>query len=134
MTSFCLVSILLKYTVKIVDLYVLRMELSNLSSSIVRVGSKSIPAIGFGTYLLKGETGLKAMKHAIKVGYRHIDTAHLYDNEEIVGQAVKQSIAEGVLKSRDEIFITSKLGTIWHDPKKIPKVVQVREGSLDFSL
>ena len=102
------------------------MELSNLSSSIVRVGSKTIPAIGFGTYLLKGETGLNAMKHAIKVGYRHIDTAHLYDNEELVGQAVKESITEGVLKSRDEIFITSKLGTIWHDPEKIPKVIQVR--------
>ena len=105
------------------------MELSNLSSSIVRVGSKTIPAIGFGTYLLKGETGLNAMKHAIKVGYRHIDTAHLYDNEELVGKAVKESISEGVLKSRDEIFITSKLGTIWHDPKKIPKVIQVRKKS-----
>ena len=103
------------------------MELSNLSSSIVRVGSKTIPAIGFGTYLLKGDTGLNAMKHAIKVGYRHIDTAHLYDNEELVGKAVKESITEGVLKSRDEIFITSKLGTIWHDPKKIPKVIQVRK-------
>jgi len=106
------------------------MELSNLSSSIVRVGSKTIPAIGFGTYLLKGDTGLKAMKHAIKVGYRHIDTAHLYDNEELVGQAVQESILEGVLKSRDEIFITSKLGTIWHDPKKIPKVIQYQVNRL----
>ena len=63
------------------------MELSNLSKSVLHFGSHKIPAVGLGTYLLKGEAGLTAIKHAIKAGYRLIDTAHLYQNEDPVGQA-----------------------------------------------
>ena len=65
----------------------------------------SIPAIGFGVFLVEpnGPT-YEAVKEAIKAGYRHIDTAAAYFNEEDVGKAVRDS---GV--SRDEVFITSKL-------------------------
>ena len=66
-----------------------KMELSNLSKSVLRFGNNSIPAVGFGTYLLKGDQGLLALKHAIKTGYRLLDTAHLYQNEDLVGQAVR---------------------------------------------
>ena len=107
-----------------------KMELSTLSKSVFRIGSNTIPAVGFGTYLLKGEQGLAAIKHAIKTGYRLIDTAHLYQNEDIVGKAVRESIQEGVIKSREEIFITSKLASCWMDPEKIQKVVQVNFSSL----
>ena len=65
----------------------------------------SIPAIGFGVFLVEpnGPT-YEVVKEAIKAGYRHIDTAAAYFNEEDVGKAVRDS---GV--SREEMFITSKL-------------------------
>ena len=65
----------------------------------------SIPAIGFGVFLVEpnGPT-YEAVKEAIQAGYRHIDTAAAYFNEEDVGKAVRDS---GV--SREEMFITSKL-------------------------
>ena len=64
----------------------------------------SIPAIGFGTYTLTGADGVAAVRSAIEAGYRLLDTAVNYGNEEEVGQAVRES---GV--PRDEVFLTSKL-------------------------
>jgi diketogulonate reductase-like aldo/keto reductase len=64
-----------------------------------------IPVIGFGTWQVEdGRQAVDAVKAALSAGYRHIDTAQGYGNEESVGRAVKDS---GV--KRDEIFITSKL-------------------------
>ncbi|KAL0415559.1 UNVERIFIED_CONTAM: Methylecgonone reductase [Sesamum latifolium] len=70
-----------------------------------------MPAIGFGT---GGSTAplaeqLPALVEAIAAGYRHIDTAALYGTEEIVGQAVAEALGRGLIKSRDELFITTKL-------------------------
>ena len=101
------------------------MELSTLSASVYRFGSNVIPAIGFGTYKLTGANGLQAIKHALKIGYRLIDTAHLYDNEEIVGQAVRESISDGIIQSRDDVFITTKLATVYHNPEHIPELIKV---------
>ncbi len=64
----------------------------------------TIPKIGFGTAPLKGDEAYQTVSHAIKAGYRHIDTAAIYGNEEDVGRAVRDS---GV--SREALFITSKL-------------------------
>lgn len=69
-----------------------------------------IPCVGFGTYQAEnGESAVSAVKEAIAVGYRHIDTAAAYGNEKSVGNAVKQS---GI--PREEIFITSKLQNTHH--------------------
>lgn len=65
----------------------------------------SIPQFGLGVFEVPGdETTKKACLEAFKMGYRHIDTAHAYQNERGVGQAVRES---GI--PREEIFITSKL-------------------------
>ncbi|MCR5742907.1 MAG: aldo/keto reductase [Lachnospiraceae bacterium] len=65
----------------------------------------SIPAIGFGTWQTPSdEIGLNAVLSALEAGYRHIDTAQGYRNEEMVGRAIKQSRV-----TREEVFITSKL-------------------------
>lgn len=64
-----------------------------------------------------GEAG-KAAKHAVDVGYRHFDTARLYENEEEVGHAILEKINEGVVK-REEIFIVTKLWNTDHDPKNV---------------
>lgn len=64
-----------------------------------------IPAVGLGTWQTPDdETGYQAVLSALKLGYRHIDTAQGYRNEDIVGRAVRDS---GI--SREEVFITSKL-------------------------
>lgn len=64
----------------------------------------TIPAVGFGTWQSKPEDAYTAVIAAIKAGYRHIDTALVYENEEAVGKAIKDS---GV--KREDIFITTKL-------------------------
>ena len=67
-----------------------------------------IPVLGFGTWKAKdGEEAYQATLAALKAGYRHIDTAAIYKNEESVGRAIKDS---GV--PREELFITTKL---WND-------------------
>ncbi len=68
-----------------------------------------IPQIGFGTWPLKGDEAVAAVKSALAVGYRHIDTAENYQNEEAVGQALR---ASGV--SRGQVFITTKFNRQWH--------------------
>ena len=73
-----------------------------------------IPCIGYGTFqMTDGEAAVSSMLGAIKAGYRHIDSAQGYGNEESVGIAVKKS---GV--KRNEIFITSKLATTEHGYEK----------------
>lgn len=65
-----------------------------------------MPQLGLGTFLIKeGESAYDTVKEALKIGYRHIDTAQMYFNESSVGQAIKDS---GI--PRSEIFITTKQG------------------------
>ena len=63
-----------------------------------------IPQLGYGVYLIPEELTEECTLEALKVGYRHIDTAHMYDNEKQVGEAIKKS---GI--PRNEIYVTSKL-------------------------
>ncbi len=65
---------------------------------------RSIPQIGLGTYPLKGEQAASTVATAIEIGYRHIDTAMRYGNEEGVGEGIRRS---GI--SRHELFVTTKL-------------------------
>ncbi|KAL0318959.1 UNVERIFIED_CONTAM: protein REDOX 2 [Sesamum angustifolium] len=70
-----------------------------------------MPAIGLGTggSTLPLAEQLPLLVEAIAAGYRHFDTATLYGTEEIVGQAVAEALGRGLIKSRDELFITTKL-------------------------
>ena len=63
-----------------------------------------LPMIGFGTWDVRGEAGKKTILTALDSGYRLIDTALMYEIEDIVGQAVKESGLE-----RKEVFLTTKL-------------------------
>ena len=68
----------------------------------------NIPKIGFGTWQIpEGEEVYKSVTHALKVGYRHVDTAQIYRNEVGVGQAIADSDL-----AREDIFLTTK---IWND-------------------
>ncbi|KAF2318911.1 hypothetical protein GH714_011614 [Hevea brasiliensis] len=74
---------------------------------------KTIPLLGFGTAEYPFGTSSETMKdsflHAIKLGYRHFDSAALYQSERPLGEAISDAIQLGLVKSRDELFITSKL-------------------------
>lgn len=67
---------------------------------------KKMPMIGFGTGTTPPQ---QIMLDAINIGYRHFDTAALYGTEEPLGQAVSKALELGLVKNRDELFITSKL-------------------------
>lgn len=56
----------------------------------------------------KGEEGVRAIKQAIDIGYRHIDTAYRYGNECEVGRALNEKISEGFI-TREDLFVTTKV-------------------------
>ena len=66
-----------------------------------------IPRLGFGTWQIKGKECVSAVLQALSTGYRHIDTAQIYDNEAEVGKAVESSKIP-----RNEVFLTTK---VWKD-------------------
>ncbi|ETN40660.1 uncharacterized protein HMPREF1541_04939 [Cyphellophora europaea CBS 101466] len=73
----------------------------------------SIPALGLGTWQSPEGEVRKAVAHAIKAGYRHIDCAYVYGNEAEVGTGIKEGLqAAGI--SRSELFITTKLWCTYH--------------------
>lgn len=78
-----------------------------------------VPAIGFGTYSLKGEAGVQSIASALDAGYRLIDTAYNYENEATVGRAIKQSSI-----AREELLITSKLPGRYHAYDKALVAIQ----------
>jgi 2,5-diketo-D-gluconate reductase A len=71
-----------------------------------------IPQLGFGTFQIEPSQTRAATLEALRVGYRHIDTAEMYGNEREVAQAVRNS---GL--PRAEVFVTSKLNNGFHDPR-----------------
>jgi len=93
-----------------------------MNQKILTIQNTQIPALGLGTYKLTGRAGEKEILRALQLGYRHIDTAEMYGNEEEVGNAVKQS---GI--ARGEIFITTK---VWPNNFSKAKFIPGVEDSL----
>lgn len=97
-----------------------------------------IPAIGLGTWKATGDEVKKAVKEAILAGYRHIDTAAVYRNEEAIGDALAEIFAESKI-SRKDIFITSKLWNNAHGkgqvrPALLDSLKKLRLDYLDLYL
>lgn len=72
----------------------------------IEANGATIPAIGLGTWELRGRDCARLVEQALRLGYRHIDTAQIYENEREVGEGVR---ASGV--KRNEVFITTKVWT-----------------------
>lgn len=79
-----------------------------------------IPAFGLGTWKSHEGDAYQAVKEALRIGYRHVDGAWIYQNEAEVGRAICESISEGVV-ARDDLFVTSKLWNSFHAPDDVEK-------------
>lgn len=81
---------------------------NHLAPTVILNNGMTLPTLGIGTYSLHGDVCFNSVYTALKNGYRLIDTAYMYGNEEEVGRAVRQAIADGICK-REEITVITKL-------------------------
>jgi 2,5-diketo-D-gluconate reductase A len=96
---------------------------TELAPTVSLIHGAAIPVLGFGTSPLRGAESAAAVRTAIETGYRLIDTAENYQNEDAVGQAIRDS---GV--DRADIFLTTKFNRRWHS---VDGVRQAAEASLE---
>src|SRR6201992_1624414 len=82
----------------------------------VEANGAKIPSIGLGTWELRGRTCARIVEQAVKLGYRHFDTAQIYENEREVGEGIR---ASGV--KRDEMFVTTKVWTTHFAPNELER-------------
>ncbi|WP_339136967.1 MAG: aldo/keto reductase [Candidatus Electrothrix sp. GW3-4] len=87
------------------------------------VNGDQMPMLGLGTWKSAPGDVYKAVKEALKLGYRHIDCAPIYGNEVEVGRALAESIAEGVV-AREELWLTSKLWNDCHAPEDVQPALE----------
>jgi diketogulonate reductase-like aldo/keto reductase len=92
-------------------------------SSVKLASGHALPLLGLGTWQLQGARCSEVVALALDMGYRHIDTAHMYANQEAVGRGLRQS---GV--DREEVFVTTK---IWHDALRYPQALAQFQACLD---
>ena len=81
-------------------------------------GSEAIPAVGFGTLIPDPVATQQATKTALDVGFRHLDCAERYRNEEAVGDALQDAIRAGTVR-REDLFVTTKLWNTNHRPERV---------------
>lgn len=86
-----------------------------------------IPQLGFGVFQIEPDETADAVKQALEIGYRHIDTAEMYQNEKGVGEGIRNS---GV--SRGDVFITSKLNNGYHTPEDARRAFEETLKALAF--
>lgn len=81
----------------------------------------NIPGIGFGTFSNEGAKGetYKAVVHALRTGYRHLDCAWFYLNEGEVGDGVRDFLKENQNVKRSDLFITTKVWNHLHEPEEV---------------
>jgi 2,5-diketo-D-gluconate reductase B len=100
----------------------------------VEANGAKIPSIGLGTWELRGRTCARIVEQALKFGYRHIDTAQVYENEREVGDGLR---ASGV--RREEVFVTTKVWTSHFAPNELQRsakesLVKLRMPEVDLLL
>ena len=89
-------------------------------------GSGAIPAVGFGTLIPDPLATRQATRTALEVGFRHLDCAERYRNEEAVGDAMQAVFSGGAIR-REDVFVTTKLWNTNHRPERVKPAF---EGSL----
>ncbi|XP_028625661.1 3-alpha-hydroxysteroid dehydrogenase [Grammomys surdaster] len=110
--------------------------MSSVSRRVALNDGHFIPALGFGTTVpheVPKDEIIKATKIAIDTGFRHFDSAYLYQIEEEVGQAIRSKIEDGTVK-REDIFYTSKLWSTFHRPELVQSCLEktLKNAQLDY--
>jgi len=101
---------------------------------VIEAKGARIPAIGLGTWELRGRTCARLVEQALRLGYRHIDTAQIYENERDVGDGLR---ASGI--RRDDVFVTTKVWTTHFAPNDLERstresLVRLRLSDVDLLL
>jgi diketogulonate reductase-like aldo/keto reductase len=86
---------------------------------VVEAHGARIPIIGLGTWDLRGRTCVRMVDAALRLGYRHVDTAELYDNEREVGEGLR---ASGIV--REAVFVTTKVWPSHFAPRELERAAQ----------
>lgn len=100
----------------------------------VSANGARIPMVGLGTWELRGRACARAVEQALRLGYRHIDTAEMYDNEREVGEGLR---ASGI--KREDVFITTKVWPSHFAPRELERaakesVARLRVSHVDLLL
>lgn len=83
-----------------------------------------VPALGIGTFMISPADTENAVYTALKNGYRMVDTANAYLNEESVGKGIRRAIKEGIVK-REDIFVSTKIWpTLYEEPTAVDKTLE----------
>lgn len=99
-------------------------QITNLGGGFTLRNGVQMPYLGLGTYLADNENEVvDAVRHAVNMGYRHIDTASVYKNEEGVGKGIRESDV-----ARSELFVVSK---VWNADQGYEETLRAFEQSLD---
>jgi alcohol dehydrogenase (NADP+) len=96
-------------------------------------GTGAIPAVGFGTLIPDRAAAKQAIKTALEVGFRHLDCAEAYNNEDVVGSAMREAFEAGTVR-REELFVTTKLWNNNHRPERVGPALDasLRRLQLDY--
>ncbi len=97
-------------------------------ASVVEAKGARIPLLGLGTWDLRGRVCARVVEQALRLGYRHIDTAQMYENEREVGEGLR---ASGV--KRDEVFVTTKIWPSHFAPRELERSARERLAQLRLS-
>ena len=98
----------------------------------ITVDGHAIPLLGFGTWNLTPEDARRMVAEALRIGYRHIDTAWIYRNEAAVGDGIRDAIEAGHV-ARDQIWLTTKIWVAHFDREGLLKQARESADSLGFT-
>jgi diketogulonate reductase-like aldo/keto reductase len=106
----------------------------NSTTPAVEAHAARIPLLGLGTWELRGRACTRVVEQALRLGYRHVDTAEMYDNEREVGEGLR---ASGI--KRDEVFVTTKIWPSHFAPRELERaardcLVRLRLSEVDLLL
>jgi 2,5-diketo-D-gluconate reductase B len=109
-------------------------ELNQANVPAVAAGGMRIPLLGLGTWELRGRVCTRVVEQALRLGYRHIDTAEMYDNEREVGEGLRASAVK-----RSEVFVTTKIWPSHFAPRELARaardcLVRLRLSEIDLLL
>jgi diketogulonate reductase-like aldo/keto reductase len=96
-------------------------------------GSGAMPSLGFGTLIPDPSATRQATKTALEVGFRHLDCAERYRNEDVVGEAMREVFSSGRIR-REDVFVTTKLWNNNHRPERVRPALEasLRRLQLDY--